>query len=204
MGKPLSTWYFVAISAEVVSLTGFPYKPAPKASWRSGYAEDCKSLHPGSIPGEASNPTVDILAMLAMPRLAEAEAPRLVGVAPVHPRPQAHRQPPLQPPHRRKVDRQYRQAKRHHPEAENRQETENAANHQQARPAPCAATGVRAISSCNRRIGRACFSHLRVLRNMGAFPRGFKPVTNRFACRMASAIARPSFPDSSVGRAFDC
>jgi hypothetical protein len=26
-----------------------------KASWRSGYAEDCKSLHPGSIPGEASN-----------------------------------------------------------------------------------------------------------------------------------------------------
>ena len=27
------------------------------ASWRSGYAEDCKSLHPGSIPGEASNPT---------------------------------------------------------------------------------------------------------------------------------------------------
>ena len=24
------------------------------ASWRSGYAEDCKSLHPGSIPGEAS------------------------------------------------------------------------------------------------------------------------------------------------------
>ncbi len=25
-----------------------------KASWRSGYAEDCKSLHPGSIPGEAS------------------------------------------------------------------------------------------------------------------------------------------------------
>ena len=26
-----------------------------EASWRSGYAEDCKSLHPGSIPGEASN-----------------------------------------------------------------------------------------------------------------------------------------------------
>ena len=24
------------------------------ASWRSGYAEDCKSLHPGSIPGVAS------------------------------------------------------------------------------------------------------------------------------------------------------
>jgi hypothetical protein len=24
------------------------------ASWRNGYAEDCKSLHPGSIPGEAS------------------------------------------------------------------------------------------------------------------------------------------------------
>ncbi len=27
---------------------------ASEASWRSGYAEDCKSLHPGSIPGEAS------------------------------------------------------------------------------------------------------------------------------------------------------
>ena len=26
-----------------------------EASGRSGYAEDCKSLHPGSIPGEASN-----------------------------------------------------------------------------------------------------------------------------------------------------
>jgi protein-L-isoaspartate(D-aspartate) O-methyltransferase len=24
------------------------------ASWRSGYVEDCKSSHPGSIPGEAS------------------------------------------------------------------------------------------------------------------------------------------------------
>ena len=28
------------------------------ASWRSGYAEDCKSLHPGSIPGEASIPSL--------------------------------------------------------------------------------------------------------------------------------------------------
>ena len=26
-----------------------------KASWRSGYVADCKSAHPGSIPGEASN-----------------------------------------------------------------------------------------------------------------------------------------------------
>ena len=26
------------------------------ASWRNGYAEDCKSFNPGSIPGEASNP----------------------------------------------------------------------------------------------------------------------------------------------------
>ena len=29
-----------------------------EASWRSGYAEDCKSLHPGSIPGEASIPNL--------------------------------------------------------------------------------------------------------------------------------------------------
>ena len=26
-----------------------------EASWRSGDVEDCKSSHPGSIPGEASN-----------------------------------------------------------------------------------------------------------------------------------------------------
>ncbi len=35
----------------------FASRPVPdrhEASWRSGYAEDCKSLHPGSIPGEAS------------------------------------------------------------------------------------------------------------------------------------------------------
>jgi hypothetical protein len=30
------------------------YMPSLGASWRNGYAEDCKSLHPGSIPGEAS------------------------------------------------------------------------------------------------------------------------------------------------------
>ena len=35
-------------------LTGRVYVSSSKASWRSGYAEDCKSLHPGSIPGEAS------------------------------------------------------------------------------------------------------------------------------------------------------
>ena len=31
-----------------------PVAACGMASWRSGYAEDCKSLHPGSIPGEAS------------------------------------------------------------------------------------------------------------------------------------------------------
>ncbi len=29
--------------------------PANEATWRSGYAADCKSVHPGSIPGVASN-----------------------------------------------------------------------------------------------------------------------------------------------------
>ena len=29
--------------------------PRSEASWRSGDAADCKSVHPGSIPGEASN-----------------------------------------------------------------------------------------------------------------------------------------------------
>ena len=33
-----------------------PYtSPAPSAGWQSGYAADCKSAHPGSIPGPASN-----------------------------------------------------------------------------------------------------------------------------------------------------
>ena len=36
----------------MLTLTGTRFR---MASWRSGYAEDCKSLHPGSIPGEASN-----------------------------------------------------------------------------------------------------------------------------------------------------
>jgi hypothetical protein len=33
---------------------GFDYKRRPEASWRSGYAADCKSVYLGSIPGEAS------------------------------------------------------------------------------------------------------------------------------------------------------
>jgi hypothetical protein len=28
------------------------------ATWRSGYAADCKSVHPGSIPGVASSPAL--------------------------------------------------------------------------------------------------------------------------------------------------
>ena len=30
------------------------------ATWRNGYAEDCKSLYPGSIPGVASKITIEI------------------------------------------------------------------------------------------------------------------------------------------------
>jgi protein-L-isoaspartate(D-aspartate) O-methyltransferase len=37
------------------------------ASWRNGYAEDCKSLHPGSIPGEASNGWRGILSIKHSP-----------------------------------------------------------------------------------------------------------------------------------------
>ena len=33
-------------------------RPAREATWRNGYAEDCKSLYPGSIPGVASSLTV--------------------------------------------------------------------------------------------------------------------------------------------------
>ena len=31
-----------------------------KATWRNGYAEDCKSLYPGSIPGVASKKRVEL------------------------------------------------------------------------------------------------------------------------------------------------
>jgi hypothetical protein len=34
------------------------------ASWRSGDAEDCKSLHPGSIPGEASKRFLNLCYLL--------------------------------------------------------------------------------------------------------------------------------------------
>ena len=44
------------------------------ASWRSGYAEDCKSLHPGSIPGEASKPPPSLSSITA-------RAPRARGRA---------------------------------------------------------------------------------------------------------------------------
>ena len=30
------------------------------ATWRNGYAEDCKSLYPGSIPGVASKLSIEI------------------------------------------------------------------------------------------------------------------------------------------------
>jgi hypothetical protein len=41
-----------------------------EASWRSGYAEDCKSLHPGSIPGEASIDPLEISRTSRTPRRA--------------------------------------------------------------------------------------------------------------------------------------
>ena len=47
-----------ALEEVVVSARTIPYKPHSKASWRSGHAEDCKSLHPGSIPGEASKKSI--------------------------------------------------------------------------------------------------------------------------------------------------
>ncbi len=45
-------WIFQAAFGQVVNFISYF---AVEASWRSGYAEDCKSLHPGSIPGEASS-----------------------------------------------------------------------------------------------------------------------------------------------------
>ena len=48
-----------------------------KASWRSGYAEDCKSLHPGSIPGEASNRIIGADHIALFPDLTRYLAPGL-------------------------------------------------------------------------------------------------------------------------------
>lgn len=51
MGKeasPLDAGFLATYWSRVDARSG-------EASWRSGYAEDCKSLHPGSIPGEASS-----------------------------------------------------------------------------------------------------------------------------------------------------
>ena len=65
--------------ARTAALTRRPRAPrGPReASWRSGHAEDCKSLHPGSIPGEAS---------ITCPRRWPWD------------RPQARRPPPRRPP----------------------------------------------------------------------------------------------------------
>jgi hypothetical protein len=58
------------------------------ASWRSGYAEDCKSLHPGSIPGEASNKINDLLNWTSeekCPVCAELEAAGHITIVPSTP-----------------------------------------------------------------------------------------------------------------------
>ena len=45
-----------SLGSEVVTRNVFGYtRRADEASWRNGYAEDCKSLNGGSIPSEASN-----------------------------------------------------------------------------------------------------------------------------------------------------
>src|SRR3954471_10565391 len=50
----------------VVMPRGLAYKPVarPAASWRSGYAADCKSVYLGSIPGEASSNVLNVLSRL--------------------------------------------------------------------------------------------------------------------------------------------
>ena len=47
-----------------------------KATWRSGYAEDCKSFYPGSIPGVASTPAFAATQLrLGKPFMTKAAAP---------------------------------------------------------------------------------------------------------------------------------
>ena len=42
------------LASDVLPPRRASYMTTAGATWRSGYAEDCKSLHPGSIPGVAS------------------------------------------------------------------------------------------------------------------------------------------------------
>ena len=89
-----------------------------EASWRSGDAEDCKSLHGGSIPSEASK-----LLFQANPLGQRRKA----ALQPSH---QNHCRAAAKASHRRKVNRQNQQAQRQHPNAKHRQKTENTAKNE--------------------------------------------------------------------------
>ena len=51
-----------------------------EASWRSGYAEDCKSLYGGSIPSEASNKINNLDAASKVSKIHVSASPARTGV----------------------------------------------------------------------------------------------------------------------------
>lgn len=63
--RPAKTRYFIARRTSRLTALAKPSIGAVRigARWRSGDVEDCKSSHPGSIPGRASS--VDILSSLS-------------------------------------------------------------------------------------------------------------------------------------------
>ncbi len=95
-----------------------PARPAdPRmASWRSGYAEDCKSLHPGSIPGEASTFPPPSRSFRRHQGVEARPATR-----------DGHGHAPAGSAHPRAVDGQDHESYGQHPDAEDRQEAEDAA-----------------------------------------------------------------------------
>jgi hypothetical protein len=124
-----------------------------EASWRSGYAEDCKSLHPGSIPGEASKFSSSSYLSSRYPRVYAADPRTDLGsglpvdilfapLAPLWLSP-AHEEASAHPANPRNVLREYEKAERDHPEAEDRQEAEASAGDKRAAESHATCAGSR-------------------------------------------------------------
>jgi hypothetical protein len=96
--------------------------PCFEASWRSGYVEDCKSSHPSSILGEASN-----FPLTRVPQGPDADALRQRWPAADHVNPHFHRGAAAEAAHHRKIDGQDEQPERQHPEPQHRQKPQKSA-----------------------------------------------------------------------------
>ena len=120
------------VIAEVVSLTGFAYKPAQGlvAEWlRSGLQIRVRGFD--SLRGLHNSTRCVRSLVLSGARFSVAEVPRESRCAAVQPGAETDRDAPVPAPDCRNVHRQHGQSQRHHPEAEDRQESQQAAAEQQ-------------------------------------------------------------------------